>query len=68
MTKNTQMKIRNLEAEIIQLRRALMKKDRHFMIIVEALSEIKATSDGLSEQPIADIISGCVSEIQALGD
>lgn len=39
---------------------------RHFNILAEALSEIKATSDGLSDQPIADIVAGCLSEIEAL--
>lgn len=39
---------------------------RHFEILAEALSEIKATSDGLSDQPIADIIAGCLAEIEAL--
>jgi len=40
---------------------------RHFEILAEAMAEIKATSDGLSNQPIADIVAGCLEEIAALG-
>lgn len=39
---------------------------RHFDILVEAMAEVKATSDGLSDQPIADIVQGCIDEIAAL--
>jgi hypothetical protein len=31
----------------------------------EALAEIKATVDGKSDQPVADIISGCIAEVAA---
>lgn len=40
---------------------------RHFEILTEAMAEVKATSDGLSDQPIADIVAGCLAEIEALG-
>lgn len=39
---------------------------RHFYILVEAMAEIKATSDGLSDQSISDIVQGCIDEIGAL--
>lgn len=39
---------------------------RHFEILAEAMAEVKATSDGLSYQPIADIVAGCLEEIAAL--
>jgi hypothetical protein len=61
-----EMKIQKLKSDIAILRKSLMNRDRHLMIMAEALSEIKATSDGHSDQPIADIISGCLGEIQAL--
>ena len=38
----------------------------HFEILAEAMSEIKATSDGHSDQPIADIVAWCLSQIGAL--
>lgn len=38
----------------------------HFDILATALSEIKATSDGHSDQPVADIIAWCLAEIAAL--
>ena len=41
---------------------------RHFDILAEAMAEVKATSDGLSDQPIADIVQGCLDEIAALPD
>lgn len=41
---------------------------RHFDILAEAMAEVKATSDGLSDQPIADIVAGCIEEIAALPD
>lgn len=39
---------------------------RHSDILVEALSEIKATVDGDSDQPVRDIVYGCLDEIKAL--
>lgn len=39
---------------------------RHFEILAEAMAEVKATSDGLSDQPIADIVAGCLAEIAAI--
>ncbi|MEO3387365.1 hypothetical protein [Mesorhizobium sp. CAU 1741] len=39
---------------------------RHFNILVEAMAEVKATSDGLSDQPVADIVQGCIDEIASL--
>jgi hypothetical protein len=39
---------------------------RHFNILAEAMAEVKATSDGLSDQSIADIVDGCLAEIEAL--
>lgn len=35
-------------------------------VLAEALAEVKATSDGESTQPIADIVAGCIAEIGAM--
>lgn len=52
---------------------ALDAKDReierlraHMDILVDALAEIKATSDGESDQPIADIIKWCLEQVGEL--
>lgn len=57
-----------VEAELSRLRSALENAPdrRHFEILAEAMAEVKATSDGLSYQPIADIVAGCLEEIDAL--
>ena len=39
---------------------------RHFNILAEAMAEVKATSDGLSDQSIVEIVAGCIEEINAL--
>lgn len=48
----------NLERELIAL-------ERRESILVDAMSEIKATSDGQSDQPIADIVAGCLVELSS---
>jgi CRISPR/Cas system-associated endoribonuclease Cas2 len=45
---------------------SLRKDARLLDILAEAMAEVKATSDGESEQPIADIVSGCLAEIAAI--
>lgn len=45
---------------------SLRKDARLLNILVEAMAEVKATSDGESDQPIADIVSGCLDEIAAI--
>lgn len=45
---------------------SLRKDARLLDILVEALAEVKATSDGHGDQPIADIVSGCLAEIEAI--
>lgn len=52
-------RIRQQDAEIKRLR-------ARNWIMVEALSEIKATNDGDSSQPVEDILDGCVKELEAL--
>lgn len=37
--------------------------NRHFNALAEGMSEIKATADGASDQPIADIVAWVLSEI-----
>ncbi len=37
-------------------------------IKVEALSEIMATNDGKSDQPIGDILNGCIAELKEIPD
>lgn len=57
------------EAEVAQLNaenESLRKDARLLNILVEAMAEVKATSDGESDQPIADIVSGCLAEIAAI--
>lgn len=48
----------NLERELIAL-------ERRESILVDAMSEIKATSDGQSDQPIVDIVAGCIMELSS---
>lgn len=48
--------------DIAKLRQEIRVTD----VLAEALAEIKATSDGESTQPIADIIAGCIAEIGAM--
>ena len=44
-----------------------MRKDAQLLdILVEAMAEVKATSDGDSDQPISEIVSGCLAEIAAI--
>jgi hypothetical protein len=64
----TKKQIQNLQSENLRLREQLAKTNKHLFLMVEAMSEIKATSDGYSDQPIADIISGCILEIRSIGD
>jgi len=35
-------------------------------ILVDAMAEIKASIEGHSDQPIEDIVHGCIDELQAL--
>jgi len=51
--------LRNQDAEIVRLKQ---RED----ILVAAMSEVKATSEGKSTQPISQIVAGCVSELAAL--
>lgn len=44
----------------------MRKEARLLDVLAEAMAEIKAASDGESDQPIADIISGCLAEIAAI--
>ena len=39
---------------------------KHLGILADAMAEVKATSDGLSDQPITDIVQGSIDEIAAL--
>ena len=57
-----------LRAENARLRMALSMAPhpKHFQVLVEAMSEVKATSDGVSTQPIATIVAWCVQEISML--
>ena len=38
--------------------------DRHFNALADAMAEIKATNDGVSIQPIAEILAWCLREIE----
>lgn len=48
--------------EITKLRQEIRVMD----VLAEAMAEVKATSDGESTQPIADIVAGCLVEIAEL--
>lgn len=52
--------------EIKSLRRKDYRDGLHLNILAEAMAEVKATSDGLSDQPIAAIVAGCIDEIKEL--
>lgn len=54
------------EIEALKHELARRPSTRHFEILAEAMAEVKATSDGPSDQPIADIVAGCLTEIAAL--
>ena len=56
------------QTEIVNTRQSpkAMIAERHFNILCEAMAEIKATVDGKSTQPIKDIVSGCLDEIEML--
>ncbi len=47
------------------LERELIESVRCQDILASAMAEIKATREGNSDQPIANIISGCISEIHS---
>lgn len=51
--------LRNQDAEIVRLKQ---RED----ILVAAMSEVKATSEGKSAQPISQIVAGCAGELAAL--
>ena len=51
--------------DLIAENESLRRDARILDILVEAMAEVKATSDGNSDQPIADIVSGCLAEIAA---
>ena len=57
-----------LRSENARLRLALSMAPhpKHFEILVDAMSEVKATSDGVSTQSIATIVAWCVQEISKL--
>lgn len=54
--------INDLNERITDLERKL----RIAEISQEAMAEIKATIDGDSDQPVRDIVYGCISEIKNL--
>lgn len=51
--------LRHQDAEIVRLKQ---RED----ILAAAMSEVKATSDGKSTQPISQIVAGCICELAAL--
>lgn len=50
------------------LERELIESTRCQDILASAMAEIKATHDGTSDQPIAEIIAGCIAEIHSAND
>lgn len=63
-------RVARLEAENMRLTFVVMNRpsQRHFDILAEAMAEIKATSDGLSDQTVAEIVAGCIREIADMRD
>ncbi len=61
-------RVREMEAENARLNDELRNRvsSQHEWLLVEALSEIKASVDGESDQPVKDIVYGLLSEIEAL--
>jgi hypothetical protein len=64
LTNRAARRIEELEAQNKRLRDQM----RLYHISVEALSEIKASVDGKSDQPVADIIYGLLDEIAKTKD
>lgn len=58
-------RLKALVAEMVEaLERA--PQMRHFEILAEAMSEVKATNDGQSGNSITEIVDWCIEEINAL--
>jgi len=64
LTNQAARRIEELEAQ----NKHLHDQMRLYHISVEALSEIKASVDGKSDQPVADIIYGLLDEIAKTKD
>lgn len=47
------------------LERKLIESTRCQDILASAMAEIKASHEGTSDQPIAEIIEGCIAEIRS---
>lgn len=52
--------------EIAEMRNELERVNQHRDILAEAMSEIKATIDGDSNQDIKAIVYGCLDEIKSI--
>ena len=50
------------------LERELLALERRESILVDAMSEIKAASDGQSDQLIAVIVAGCIVELSSANE
>lgn len=63
-----QQEVAEKDARIAALEAALDRAPdgRLFDVIAEAMAEVKATSDGQSDQSIEEIVVGCLAEIGAL--
>lgn len=62
---------RELEAQIEWLKKSrarLAKENRILDLSAQAMAEIKATIDGSSDQPVKDIVYGCLEEIKILAN
>lgn len=46
--------------------KALQDKQDKINVFADAMSEIKATTEGNSKQPVKDIIRGCIDELKSL--
>lgn len=46
----------------------VLVSEKHFDALCEGMAEIKATNDGFSDQPIANIICGVLDEINEADD
>ena len=56
-------KMAALKAEIVRQENHIDMMKNHIDIMAAALAEIKATAEGHSDQPITEILDGCIDEI-----
>jgi hypothetical protein len=64
--RESQERVRALSSGLTAAKGALETLRKRESVLVDAMAEVKATSDGKSTQPIASIVSGCITELALL--